>query len=255
MRTLSGFAAALLLFLPCGAWAQWPYLTEEASTLGEGRYSLSAGASQTFQESAHLRGGKGTLWTFPEVEGTLGVGPQAEVSFQYELLWFDPDDERTGRYDSGDLRLWTKLALFPGAVSGLALRFGVKLPNASEHRGLGTDETDVFLAALYGHSLGPVRFDLNAGLAILGDPNKSQSQDDLFTWGAALRAPVWGRLRAGAEAVGQLGPFGVGRRRDFLTVAAVVGWQGVRWRFDVAGRRGLEDAESWGWVAGVTYEN
>lgn len=254
MRAWPGLAAALLLALGLPARAEWPYLTEESSTVGEGRYSLSAGISETYQRSKHLPGGEGKLWTFPELEGTLGVGPYAEVSFQYELLWFDPGEGDSGAYDTGDLRLWTKLALLPGSVRGLALRIGVKLPNASADRGLGTNETDFFLAALYGRRLGELRFDVNAGLAILGDPHRSQTQDDLVTWGVALRGPVWGRLRAGAEASCRSGPFGVGRRRDFATVAAVVGWHGTRWRLDAAGRRGFQDAESWGWVAGVTYE-
>lgn len=254
MRVRLGLAAVLLLALGRPAAADWPYLTEESSLVGEGRYRLSAGISETRQESRHLPGGEGTLWTFPEVEGTLGVGPHAEVSFQYELLWFDPEGGKTGAYDTGDLRLWTKLGLFPDVLRGLALRFGVKLPNASADQGLGTNETDVFLAALYGRRLGELRFDVNAGLAILGDPHRSQTQDDLVTWGVALRGPVWGRLGAGAEASGRSGPFGVDRRRDFATVAAVVGWHGTRWRLDAAGRRGFRDAEGWGWVAGVTYE-
>ncbi len=253
------YPAALLLALACIAspsWvgAEWPYLTEEASTLGEGRFSLSAGASQTFQEAEHLRGGEGVLWTFPEVEGTLGVGSQAEVSFQYELLWFDPEDERSGTYESGDLRLWTKLVLFPSTVQNLSLRFGVKLPNASNERGLGSDETDVFLSLLYGARLGPAQLTLNAGLGLLGDPSKNQSQDDVFTWGAALRAPLWRRLWVGAEGSGYTGPFGVDRKTDVVTLAAVADWRADRWRLSVAGRRGIEDSLSWGWVAGLTYE-
>jgi len=245
---------AALLALPLRAGAEWPYLTEEASTLGGGHYSLSAGVSQTWQDSARLPGGEGILWSLPQVEGTLGVGPHAEVSASYELLWFDPADGGDDAYESGDLRLWTKLSLFPAWISGASLRFGVKLPNASEDRGLGTDETDFFLAGLYDLHFGQACLSLNAGLGLVGSTERNQSQDDVFTWGAALRGPVWRQLWLGFDAAGYTGPFGAGDKRDYAVFGPVIGWHGEHWRVDVAGRRGVQDALSWGWVAGVTYE-
>jgi len=236
------------------AGAEWPYLTEEASTLGEGHYSLSAGVSRTWQDSAALPGGNGVLWTFPEVEVTLGLGPHADVSGSYALLWLDPANGEDAAYESGDVRLWTKLRLFPAYLSDASLRFGVKIPNASEDRGLGTDETDFFLTGLYDLYLGRAVLSLNAGLGLLGSTERNQSQDDVFTWGAALRGPVWRRLWVGFEAAGYTGPFGRKRKMDYATLGAVFGWHGERWRFDLGGRRGVQDALSWGWVAGVTYE-
>ncbi|GAB4260546.1 MULTISPECIES: hypothetical protein [Deferrisoma] len=256
MRLRRAFLFAVAVLPLCGpaARAEWPYLTEEASTLGERGWSASLGVSRTWQHSEFLRGGKGVLWTFPEVEATLGVGPHAEVSAQYELLWFDPADDREGSYESGDVRLWTKLSLFPETLRGFSFRFGVKLPNASDRRGLGTDETDVFLTGLWDVEAGPVLVSLNAGLGILGDPTKNGSQDDVFTWAGAARLPLaGGRFRVGVDAAGYSGPFGVHRKRDFATYGVVLDWVLGRWRLSLGGRRGTQDALGWGWVAGVTY--
>lgn len=241
--------------------AEWPYLTEEASNLTLGQYSLSVGVGRTVQQKAFRQFGvlltprEGTLWTLPEVEGTLGVGPRAEVSLHYQVLYFEPEGGGAGRSGSGDLRLWTKLGLFAREVHRGALRFGVKVPSASDQDGLGTDEADVHLQALWDLALGPALLSLNAGLAILGDPTKNHSQDDLVTWGTALRGPVWRRLWAGAEATGESGPFGVDRRRDFVTLGSVLGWRAERWRFSAAGRRGVGDARDWGWLVGLTHEH
>jgi len=247
-------SAVCALLLTAPASAEWPYLTEEAATGGEGYYTASIGVSRTWQDSDRLPGGNGVLWTFPEVELTLGVGPHADVTASYALLWFDPANGEDAAYESGDVRLWTKLGLFPGRFSGASLRFGVKIPNASEDRGLGTDETDFFLQGLYDMPLGQAVLSVNAGLGLLGSTERNQSQDDVFTWGAALRGPLWRKLWVGFDAAGYTGPFGRERKMDFATFGAVFGWHEEHWRFDVAGRRGVQDSLSWGWVAGVTYE-
>ncbi|GAB4260028.1 MAG: hypothetical protein Kow0092_08660 [Deferrisomatales bacterium] len=244
--------AGLWLLAPPAARAEWPYRTEEASAVGAGEYSASAGFSVARNQSEALRGGRGTLWRAPRVEGTLGVGPWAEVAFEYDYLWFRRRSGGSAR-DSGDLHLWTKLTLPATGRFDLGLRFGMKLPNTSDEEGLGTDETDVFASLLGAAPLGPARLTWNAGLGILGDPDRNRSQDDVFTWAAALRAPLAGRWAGGLEATGFSGPFGVGRRRDAATVSAVVSWLGRRWSADLAGRRGWGDARAWELAAGVTF--
>ncbi len=249
-------AAALLglALVPAAGFAHWPYLAEEASTLPEGRTRSAAGVTRTLHQTEHLRGGRGVLWTYPEIEGTVGVGSRAEISLQYEVLWFDPEEAGHGRYDTGDLRLWTKVGLPPGWLDGFAFRFGAKLPNTSEVRGLGTDESDVFLSALYGFRAGDARIDLSLGLGILGNQTTNAAQDDVLTWGASARLPLGAGFEAGVEGAGRSGPFGLHRRRDLATLAVVFGRAFGPWRLDLAGRRGLRDAQGWGWAAGLTWE-
>ncbi len=253
MRAPAAFALALALAAVPAARAEWPYLVEEATTLEAGRVSLSAGVAFSWQDVDTLLGGRGRRWSVPQVEASLGVGPAAEVSAAYEFLGFDPADERDWASGSGDLRLWTKLGLFPDQVDGLALRFGVKLPNASETRGLGTDETDFLASLLYARGVGPAVVTLNAGLGLLGSPERNRSQDDVWTWGAQVRAPAGRWFRFGLEAVGQHGPFGLEVKRDFVTLAGVAEVMTGPWRWSVSGRRGIQDALSWGWAAGVSW--
>ncbi|MHB8766564.1 MAG: hypothetical protein ACYDA8_19815 [Deferrisomatales bacterium] len=253
-RAAFGLGLLALLGAPGVGLADWPYLTEEASTLGPGRSNLAAGVTRTLQKTDHQRGGKGVLWTYPGLEGTLGVGPHAEVSFQYELLWFDPADGASGRYDSGDLRLWTKLGVAPSWVDGLAVLFGVKLPNASDDRALGTDETDVFLGALYGFGLGPARADLNLGVGILGDPRRPGAQNDLLTWGGSLRTPVGKGVEAGVDLVGRADPLHWNHTRDYVILSGVLGWRRGAWLASLAVRQGYAAYEGWGWALGLTWE-
>ncbi len=95
IRILSGMFLLWVVGGPFRAWALWPYVTEPASTLPEGTYSVSVGAGRMWQDSRWLRGGKGTLWTLPEVEARIGVGSHAEVSAYYEYLVFRGTERST----------------------------------------------------------------------------------------------------------------------------------------------------------------
>jgi hypothetical protein len=190
-------------------------------------------------------------WAVPELQGTLGVGSRAEVSFDYQFFFYEARGDGADRQESGDLRLWTKLGLFRGAGQDLSLRFGVKLPNSTY---LGTNETDFLASVLYDLGLGEWVASANLGFGILGNPAKDRTQDDVFIWAAALRRqPATDGLQAGVEVMGSIGPFGLGRRREAVTYAAVVGWQRGRWRTDGTLRYGTGDAEGWAWLGGVTY--
>lgn len=230
--------------------AEWPYRTEEASSLDWGEYSLSAGLSATDQNSRDLPGGKGVLWSLPELEGTLGIGTRGEVSFRYEILVHE-DRSGDSTADSGDLRLWTKVLLLPLRNQALSLRFGTKLPNASHNSGLGTDETDFFALGLYDLTLGPCWISLNAGLGILGDPDGELPQDDVFLWAGAIRPRPRNGWSLGLDVSGQVGTGDVGNQ---TLCALVLDWRVGGLRFSAAGRKGFQEADSWGAVVGATYD-
>ena len=257
------FRVLLTLSLPVltatTAAAEWPYLTEEAANLSEWHYSLSLGVGRTDRQRENRLDGEalltvpaGVYWGLPEVQGTLGVGSRAEVSFDYEYLMLQPHDGGSDEWESGDLRLWTKLGLLRGAGQALSLRFGVKLPNSSR---LGTNETDFFASALYDLEWAGWVATANAGIGVIGNPAHNRSQDDVVTWGLSLRWLGTGDgPRAGVEATGENGPYGIDRPRDSRYYAGVLGWQWGHWRLDGTARYGVHDWEGWGWLAGVTYE-
>jgi len=252
------FICLLALFFAKGANADWPYLVEEASNLTAGQSSLSIGVSRTRQRSSYRQFGvlltpdKGTVWTMPEIQASLGLGDNAEVSVEYAYLRFEPESGGKTVHQAGDLKLWTKLGALSGKSTNIACRFGMKIPSSSNEYGLGTDEADVFLEALFGSDLGPVRLDLNAGLEIMGDPTKEQAQDDLYLYGASIKVPLGARFIVGLDAVAVSGPFHVLKERNFASLAAIAEWRGQDWGFNLAVRETRWDAESLGWIFGVT---
>lgn len=95
---------------------------------------------------------------------------------------------------SGDLRLGTRarfLALGPWTGG---LDWEVKLPNASNESGLGTDETDFLARGWLAWEKERWILQADTGMAILGDPNQDAAQDDaalVALRGAAALGPVW----------------------------------------------------------------
>ncbi|MGH7859487.1 MAG: hypothetical protein ACREQY_19350, partial [Candidatus Binatia bacterium] len=159
-------------------------------------------------------------WSAPMVGVHAGLGERAEVQLRWEALAVD--DEETSqepeysRYDTGDARLFTKIRIFTPGDYGLdhlpatAVHFGMKLPNASFRKRIGTDEADFFGAVLLSGETRVARLHANLGMAILGNPGATRGQDDLFVYRLAAESPEVGRwgeraLRLYAELSGSEG--------------------------------------------------
>jgi hypothetical protein len=83
----------------------------------------------------------------------------------------DPNAPRTTRSGFGDVTVGANWAL-PEEKLGFGLDFGtrVKLPTASESKGLGTGKVDVSVSAELSKSFGPVTPFVSAGYRFPGDP-------------------------------------------------------------------------------------
>jgi hypothetical protein len=104
-----------------------------------------------------------------------------------ERLWVTwPDQTRQAGW--GDVRLGTTARVRKGL--GLWPAFWVdwvvKLPNAQDEYGLGTDETDVALSGVVLWERGAWEGGVQAGLAIWGDPLQFANQDDAFLFAIHL---------------------------------------------------------------------
>lgn len=253
---LSGF----FVFKSINSWAVWPYKTEEASNLKYGQGSCSIGLGRTIQYESYKQFGvlltpaEGSIWTIPEVQTTLGLSNISEFSLEYKYLSFRSEGGKETLNQSGDVKLWTKIRAPLKSSVDVSFRFGMKIPSSSNEQGLGTDETDVFLNLLLGSNIKKIRVDFNAGLEIMGDPTKDQSQDDLFVWGLSLKTPIKENFIIGVESTGASGPFNVLKDRNFAQLAAVISWKKDLWRFDFAAKQERWDSESFGWIFGVTYD-
>ena len=107
---------------------------------------------------------------------------------------------------SGDLRLGTRARAWQGGRDqawSAGLDWEVKLPNADDTRGLGTDETDVSTRAWLAWTDQRLALQLDGGLAILGDPLQDSAQDAaalLGLRGALDLAPSSARLDSSLDA-------------------------------------------------------
>ncbi len=95
------------------------------------------------------------------------------ASYPYQRLRF-PDGSTV--FGSGDVRLGASVLVWEGPVA-IWVDNEVKLPNAPDTSGLGSDETDWAGRCWLGWGE-TVHIDAGAGLAILGNPNAFAAQDD-----------------------------------------------------------------------------
>jgi hypothetical protein len=198
----------------------------------------------------------------------VGVGEYAEFQISGVLQDYlsiskrypaerPPDITGNSTHDFGDIVLATKLKLAAekGARPALAFKFGVQLPNASQTKGLGTDETQFYGGMLVSKRIGQARLLGNLGLAILGNPVGS-GQADLLTYGAGFILPVHPKINLvgeinGREATAQekTGNESQSQVRFGIQIRAA----GLRW--DMAGVAGLHTYDpDTGVVIGIAYD-
>jgi len=131
----------------------------------------------------------------------MGVGfadvVDLRVDYEYLLLRHDPVHERHN--DSGDVLIRSRLAFLNLHDYFCSLGVNVKLPNASDDKGLGTDETDIYVLALISKAYGKVGMDLSAGLGILGDPRKNADQKDVAVVSLSATYPLADKINVKVE--------------------------------------------------------
>jgi len=122
----------------------------------------------------------------------LGVGFADVVDFQvdYEYLLLRHDPFFPEQEDSGDAVLATRLSFLRLYGYRFGLGVNVKLPNAADNKGLGTDETDVQILLLTSKTFGKFQLDFNVGTGLMGDPTKNANQRDLVVVGISASYPV-----------------------------------------------------------------
>lgn len=131
-----------------------------------------------------------TLIHGPTFDTAFGVGEWAEVGLNSELLSLSDSPSFSNNTGSGDVRIRVKAIPIQAEWGNLGFAGIAKIPSANDGRGLGTDEADIVLKAIYGKTLmGDLRLFVNLGVAIQGDPSTNSSQDDYFVWGVGAEYP------------------------------------------------------------------
>lgn len=208
-------AALLVTAMPALAAAQQrPLVTEDPEVVGPGQVLLELGVDQLWEQRYPATGLEGTLLRAPTFSISIGLGI-AELQIDGALFQrlqikkrFDAplagslefDGDRTSSID--DTVIGTKIRLMSEAPGrpALGVRFATKLPNASNENGLGLDTTDFYASVLLAKTIQSMRIVGNAGLGILGDATRGDSQDDVVTYGLSVARA----LTQGSEVVGEI---------------------------------------------------
>ena len=246
----------LLLVTPALA-QQRPLVTERAETADHGTVLFDLGVEFLQGAKFPFSGLEGDLTRAGVFSTRMGVGERVEVQISGAAHQFLNIDRRVDAPGSGELdfsgdstsdfgniSLATKIRL-TNVTHGkpiLGLRFGVELPNSSNEKGMGTDETNVFAQLLLQHKLERVDLLGNIGIAILGDPVDAGAQDDLLTYGLGVILQATPRLNVVAEINGRTGPSGIGTE-DQAHARAGIQFEAGGLYWDVAGFVGLQDTD------------
>ncbi len=165
--------------------------------------------------------------------------------------------------DTGDFILWTKFKLRSETRRGpsLGFRFGVRLPNSNQARGIGLNQTNAYGSILVGKKFGrDGRFNTfgNLGIAILTAPTQLFTQNDVLTYGAAgifrlnKQFSIAGEVNGRANTRPGDGPLGTESQSE-ARLGMQIRASGLR--FDFAGIKGLTRfTHNSGFTVGVTYD-
>lgn len=210
-------------------------------TTPEGEQRVRIGASYNkgerllFQQENRNR----QVYELPSVGIAIGVAPNVELLFSYPMLLMNQDN-REQNYGSGDLKIKAVFRMFrvENNFSNSALTVATKLPNASNQDELGTDETDFFVGGIISRNIGPIRLLINAEFGILGDPNRENTQDDVFEYKVGFIYPMSGHSSTALEIEGVEGSRRTNDRR-FVRAGIAFNWS--RFLIDLGGALGLSE--------------
>ena len=260
----------LLIFQPALLFSQQrPLITERAETVKK-NYLLFDIGMEFLQDAVFTFSGlEGDLTRIGVVGVRFGAADNVEIqvlgSIQDILSIenrFDapntPNLNFSGNStsDFGDFTMATKVLLKEeqNRWPAISTRFGFQMPNASNQKGLGNDETNFFSSFLLQKRFGQLQFFTELGLAVLGDPVTAGAQDDLFTYGFALMHPLNEQINLVVDAYGRVGAGGIGtEEQSLMRLGTQVKAAGLYW--DVALFLGFRDTDpSSGLVVGVSKE-
>jgi hypothetical protein len=261
----------VLLTIAClsaSAWGQErPLKTENPELIPVGAVHADFGVEFLHKQRYSLSGLEGDLMRFGVTTIRVGVGEFAE--FHLSGVFRDfltitrrtapvlvPDISGDSTSDYGDLSLGTKLKLAgeKGPRPGIAFKFEVRLPNATNESGLGADEMQFHSRVLVAKRVGRARFYGSLGLGILGSAVQPNAQADLLTYGVGFAVPAHSQLEVVGEWQGRRGPHRLGNEDlSQVLLGTRIRAAGLRW--DIAGIAGLKRfSPGSGLTLGVTYE-
>jgi hypothetical protein len=203
---------------------QYPISTETPQILPAGGAHAEVGFGRYEDQTFPLSGLEGTLTKLGILRFGFSYDNNVELQFEGTILdlldvksrreAFDSAEATTNSVtgDIGDFTLWTKFRLISEYhfFSTVSIRFGVQLPNASNESGLGIDEFDFYSSFLFEKHYAGIRWVVNAGLGILGNPARLSDQHDTFIFAFGSYIPIRENSTIVLETAGRTGHQGIG---------------------------------------------
>lgn len=258
---------------PNAAAQQRPLLTEDVDIVETGRIRLQAGAGFFQNQRFGLSGLRGDLYRPVMLGVHFGLNTNVGFSIEGGLRDYLSIRERgpsavplavapgaASTSGAGDFTLWTKIKLRKETrrAPSFGVRIGVQLPNSDQSRGIGTNTTNVFAAALVGKRFAQGRLNVfgNLGVGILTSTVEPGAQQDVLTYGAAAIYRATERMDVLGEIAGRYNPRAPApglESQAQLRLGARLRAAGFQW--DLAGVAGLTKfSPRSGVTFGVTYE-
>ncbi len=194
-----------------------PLRTADAEIVPPGTMRIQVGFDFLQDVDFPLSGLSGDLTSVGVIGVRMGLGKLVEVQLAGAVQHF-LDVKKQGAsfvpldltrpnstHDTGDFSLSTKVRILAekGKRPALAFRFGFKMPNSNQARGIGTNTTDLFADFIVQKHFGKLNLFGNAGLAILQSLNAKFSQNDVLTYGGAFLYPMHRRVNLVGEVAGR----------------------------------------------------
>lgn len=188
----------------------------------------------------------------PSIDLTIGLTDDIEVDLSYSAIYRE-FERFSWDWDSGDLSIMGKVRIWKETpdIPNISLAVCTKLPNADYNKRFGTDEFDFFSLLLLSKYVKKVSLFANAGLGILGNPLRTNSQDDIFVYAVGLGYPLNKNLILLVDVSGWAAS---NYQNNYSRVTTGLQWQVGSFRLDFGARVGLnEQSEDWGIIIGATY--
>jgi len=195
---------------------QRPLVTEDPEPIGAGRVLIEGGFDLAHDYQNPVSGLKGNLISVPTIGISIGLSSIAELQIDggvYNSLSITSRNPNaplaslltvTGdsTHDVSNSVIATKVRILSETASrpAIGIRFAMKLPNASNEKGIDLDTTDTSGLLLIAKTVQSIRVGGNLGAAILTNPTSGVGQNDVLLYGVSFARAVTQEV----ELVGEL---------------------------------------------------
>ncbi len=176
-----------ILLVPAAAWAAHPLLTDDAGTLGKGKFQLEVNGQ--YDSDKETVNGVSVEATGGQAGATLsyGVIDTADLVLNVPYLWGKVTEDGVSAYDEkglSDAFFEVKWRFSEKDGLSFAVKPGICFPTGSEDKGLGTGKTGYHVFLIGSKEAAPWAF--HANLGYIGNDNDTDEEKNI--WHASLAA-------------------------------------------------------------------